>query len=143
MHVRRKPPEKCIEIRKTFSHPPRVIAAPDRNAVTDVALLNATNSATDHVANGADDARWVDSERSAKGCSRLAVVLHNVERCHLSVQRCGTGLSHRVTMGAEGPMNPAVRGLYDLIRSDGISAVKTMVSREHWENLYDYYDGDY
>jgi hypothetical protein len=56
----------------------------------------------------------------------------------------GTGHSHRVTMGSEGPLNPAVRGLYPVIKTGGIIAVRLMVIREHRENLglNRYYDED-
>ena len=49
----------------------------------------------------------------------------------MNIFASGTGYSHRITMGSQGPPPPAVKGLYSIISRGGISAVKQMVIREN------------
>ena len=50
----------------------------------------------------------------------------------MNIFASGTGYSHRITMGSQGPPPPAVKGLYSIISRGGINAVKQMVIRENY-----------
>lgn len=49
----------------------------------------------------------------------------------MNIWASGTGYSHRITMGSQGPPPPSVKGLYSIISRGGINAVKQMVIREN------------
>ena len=50
----------------------------------------------------------------------------------MNIFASGTGYSHRITMGSQGPPPPAVKGLYSIISRGGINAVKQKVIRENY-----------
>ena len=50
----------------------------------------------------------------------------------MNIFASGTGYSHRITMGSQGPPPPAVKGLYSIISRGGINAVKQKVVRENY-----------
>ena len=50
----------------------------------------------------------------------------------MNIFASGTGYSHGITMGSQGPPPAAVKGLYSIISRGGINAVKQMVIRENY-----------